>query len=76
MALHPSLRPWDVARKAFVGGCVIIASGVQADLFPHPWDDVAIAVLAVAGYFGIYATRNLALPGASGSTDGTPPGSM
>jgi hypothetical protein len=60
--MHPSLRFWDVARKAFVGGCLIIASGLQTDLFPHPWDDVGIAVLAVAGYFGIYATRNVPPP--------------
>jgi hypothetical protein len=73
MSLHPSLRFWSVARKAFVGGCIIIASGVQADIFPHPWDDVMIAVLAVAGYFGIYAARNI---GAPDSTRGDAPAKM
>jgi hypothetical protein len=56
--MHPSLKPLTVARKAFVAACLIIANGLQADVFPHPWDDVLIAVLAVAGYFGVYATRN------------------
>jgi hypothetical protein len=65
------LKFWSVARKAFVGGCAIIASGLQADLVPHPWDDVLIAVLAVAGYLGIYATRNTPLPDGPRNSTGT-----
>jgi uncharacterized protein with NRDE domain len=47
-----------VARKASVAAVGVVAMGVSNGFFHDPWDKVAVAVLAVATYFGVYATEN------------------
>jgi hypothetical protein len=49
---------WSVARKAAVGGVGALATGVAYGVFPDPWDKLAVGVLAVATYFGVYHTEN------------------
>ena len=47
-----------VARKAGVAALGVVAMGLSNGVFHDPWDKVAIAVLAVATYFGVYHVDN------------------
>lgn len=49
---------WSVARKAGVAALGVVATGVAYGIIPQPWDKAAVAVLAIATYFGVYHTPN------------------
>ena len=51
-------KVFTVARKAGVAVLGVVAMGVANGVFHDPWDKVAIAILAVAAYFGVYAMPN------------------
>jgi hypothetical protein len=53
------LRFWDYARKAGVAFLFIVGAALSAGMLPDPWDKVATAIIAVAGYFGVYVTQNI-----------------
>lgn len=56
--MHPSLRFWDVARKAGVTALFVLSEAVTYGMLPSPWDKIGTAVLVVASYAGVYVTRN------------------
>lgn len=47
-----------VARKAGVSLLGVVAAGVAAGWFDSPVKEIAVAVLAIATYAGVYATPN------------------
>jgi hypothetical protein len=66
------LRFWDYARKAGVAAGGILGTALATGLLPDPWDKVAIGVMAVLTYFGVYQVSN-ALPGGQHMLAGSNP---
>jgi hypothetical protein len=52
-------RFWDYARKAGFALLSILAAALSAGMLPDPWDKVVTAIIAVAGYFGVYVIQNV-----------------
>lgn len=55
-------KVFTVARKAGVSALGVVAMGVSSHWFHSPWDEVAVAVLAVATYYGVYKVPNTTEP--------------
>lgn len=51
-------KVFTIARKAGVAVLGVVVMGLSNGVIPEPWDKVAVAVLAVATYFGVYSVPN------------------
>lgn len=51
-------KVFTVARKAGVAVVGVVAMGLTNGVFHDPWDKVAMAVVAVATYYGVYRVPN------------------
>ncbi|HEY6022088.1 MAG TPA: hypothetical protein VIY48_20140 [Candidatus Paceibacterota bacterium] len=56
--MHPSLRFWDVARKAGIAVLGVAGTALSMGYIPAPWDGFTSAGLAVLTYYGVYRTPN------------------
>ncbi len=51
-----------VARKSATALVGVIAAGLSMGLFKEPWNSLALAIVAVATYYGVYKIPNRPSP--------------